>query len=83
LSEVNIVRSIAKTVDDALERLGLGKPVTALLDLLYDISPKSILTEKLGIPAPGDLAEQAKQQIRTAFRAGTLPKPEQLLPKLR
>ena len=81
MSEVNLVRSIAKTVDDALDRLGLGKPVTALLDFLYDISPKSVLTEKLGIPAPGDVVEQVRQQIRSAFKTGTLPRPDQLLPK--
>lgn len=55
--------------DDLLERLGLGRPLTALVDLFYDLAPQGLLGETLGVPSPGDIAEEIKKEIRTRLKA--------------
>lgn len=77
---INIVRSIAKTIDDLLYNFGLGRPLESLMDFLDAISPHTVLTDKLGIPAPGDIATEVAEKITYAVKGGRLPRPEELIP---
>lgn len=79
------IEEIAATIDDVLEEFGLGHPMQALVELFEDISPYTILTRKLGIPAPGDLADEVRYRISAWWKnvgpvfkgfAGITKKPE-------
>ena len=57
--KVNLVKSLAKTVDDFLDNIGLGRPLEKLVELLEAAAP-SKLAKKAGLPpAPGEVADSA------------------------
>ena len=56
-------------VDDILEEFGLGHPATAIREFLEDFSPYSILTRKLGIPAPGDVLDYIRYQLAAFWKS--------------
>ena len=64
-------------IDDLLEELGLGHPVTAVSEFIEDFSPYSILTRKLGIPAPGDVLDAIRLYIKALWTRipPLIPKP--------
>lgn len=56
-------------VDDILENIGLPK-TKPLLDA---VSPKTVLGDKLGITAPGDVLEDVVEEVTSGLRPGKLP----------
>jgi len=63
------IEKIAAIVDDVLEEFGLGRPVQGLVEFLEDTSPYSILTRKLGIPAPGDFIDYVRYVAASAWKS--------------
>jgi hypothetical protein len=56
---VNLVKSLAKTVDDFLDNIGLGRPLEKLVDFFEATAP-SRLAKKAGLPpAPGEVVDSA------------------------
>jgi len=73
MSEVNLIKSLARTVDDIVDNLVGGRPASKIVDLLEDVAPAN-LVRRAGLPAPGDLVENAAQQAeRLANRLPRLP----------
>lgn len=62
------LEEIAATIDDILEEFGLGHPAQAIVELLEDISPYSILTRKLGIPSPGDIIDYIRYNVSAVWK---------------
>ena len=60
---------LTAVIDDILEELGLGHPATAIREFLEDFSPYSILTRKLGIPAPGDILDYIRYHIAAVWKS--------------
>ena len=56
-------------VDDVLENIGLPK-TKPLLDA---VSPKTVLGDKLGITAPGEILEDVVEEVTSGMRPGKLP----------
>jgi len=56
-------------VDDILENIGLPKTK----NLLDAVSPKTVLGDKLGIPAPGDTLESLVDEVASGLSPGRLP----------
>lgn len=82
---INVVKSVAETVDDVIDSVVGGRPLTRLISILEAIGPAKV-ARKLGLPAPGDLPDKIVQEIETAVKTGTppkLPTPEEVLRKLR
>ena len=61
------IRGIVSIPDDVLEKLGLGRPLNAILDVLEEVSPQGI-ADKLGIPTPGEIAETIHDEITRSVR---------------
>ena len=59
-------------VDDVLENIGLPKTKT----LLDAVSPKTVLGDKLGITAPGEVLEGVVEEVTSGMRPGRLQLPE-------
>ena len=59
-------------VDDVLENMGLPK-TKKLLDA---VSPKTVLGDKLGITAPGEVLEGVVEEVTSGMRPGKLQLPE-------
>jgi hypothetical protein len=56
---VNLVKSLAKTVDDFLDNIGLGRPLEKLVDFFEATAP-SKLAKKAGLPpAPGEVVDSS------------------------
>lgn len=72
--QVNLVKSVAKTVDDLVDAVLGGRPATRLLGILEGIAPANVV-RKLGAPAPGDVVDQAVAQVEHAVKSGTPPVP--------
>jgi len=54
---VNLVKSLAKTIDDALEGIGLGRPLEKVIEFFEATAP-SKLARKVGLPpAPGEVID--------------------------
>jgi hypothetical protein len=58
-------------VDDVLENIGLPKTK----NLLDAVSPKTVLGDKLGITAPGEILENVVDEISSGASPGKLPVP--------
>ena len=71
---INFVKSTAKTIDDLVDAVIGGRPVTRLLGVLEGIAPANVV-RKLGAPAPGDVVDQAVAQVEYAVKAGRPPVP--------
>ncbi len=56
-------------VDDVLENIGLPK-TKPLLDA---VSPKTVLGDKLGITAPGEILESVVEEVTSGMSPGKLP----------
>ncbi len=56
-------------VDDVLENIGLPKTK----NLLDAVSPKTVLGDKLGITAPGEILENVVDEVTSGFKPGSLP----------
>jgi len=83
--KVNIVKSVGETIDDLIDAIIGGRPITRLLNILENIGPAKVI-RKLGLPAPGDLPDKIAQEIEASVKAGTLPRPPapwELVEKLR
>ena len=81
---VNIVWSVAETVDDIVDAVVGGRPLTRLLSIIQDIGPAKVV-RRLGLPAPGDIVDRAVSEIESAVRTGTIrtpPSPEELRRRL-
>ena len=73
--DVNIVRSILKTVDDFLDNIGLGRPLEKVVDFLEATAPAK-LARRVGLPpAPGELADQAASELIRSAETMTPPRP--------
>lgn len=56
---VNLVKSLAKTIDDFLDNIGLGRPLEKVIEFFEATAP-SKLAKKAGLPpAPGEVADSA------------------------
>ena len=64
-------RTVA-VIDDIFDHLGLGHPAQNVVSLLKDLSPKSILGDKLNIPPPGELVDTVFAQLREKFHEGDI-----------
>ena len=71
---VNLIKSLADTVDDIWDAVIGGRPLTRLIDIVESIGPAKVI-RKLGLPAPGDLPDRVAQEVETAVKTGTLPRP--------
>jgi len=60
---------VVAIVDDVLEEFGLGRPAQGLVEFLKDTSPYTILTRKLGVPAPGDVIDYIRYMVASAWRS--------------
>lgn len=56
-------------VDDVLENIGLPK-TKPLLDA---VSPKTVLGDKLGLTAPGEVLEDVVEEVTSGMNPGRLP----------
>jgi len=72
--KVNILKSIADTIDDIWDSVIGGRPVSRIIGIIESIGPAKI-SRKLGLPAPGDLPDKVAQDLETAVKTGTIPKP--------
>ena len=72
---VNLVRSIAVTIDDLVDAIVGGRPATRVLDALETIAPANVV-RRFGVKPPGDLVDEAVvKAIASARAAGGGPKP--------
>ncbi len=81
----NIIKSVAKTLDDVWDAVIGGRPFERLIDTVESIGPAKVV-RKLGLPAPGDLPDKVAAEIETAVKTGTFPRPplpEELIRKLK
>lgn len=58
-------------VDDILEEIGLPKTKP----LLNAVSPRTVLTDKLGITSPGEILEGIVEEASSGLSPGRLPAP--------
>lgn len=72
--KVNILKSIADTIDDIWDAIIGGRPVSRAIEILENIAPAKV-ARKLGLPAPGDLPDKVASDIEAAVKAGRLPMP--------
>ena len=72
--KVNILKSIADTIDDIWDSIIGGRPVSRLIEIAENIAPAKV-ARKLGLPAPGDLPDKVAQDLESAVKTGTIPKP--------
>lgn len=62
------LEQVAAVVDDIVEEFGLGHPATRIVEAFETFSPYSLLTRKLGIPAPGDFLDLATTALLKAVQ---------------
>ncbi|MCL7388725.1 MAG: hypothetical protein LZ173_02145 [Thaumarchaeota archaeon] len=56
---VNLVKSLAKTIDDFLDNIGLGRPLEKVIEFFEATAP-SKLAKKAGLPpAPGEVVDSS------------------------
>ena len=82
---VNLVESLAKTVDDLFDAVIGGRPVERLLDIAKSIAPANVARKIVGA-APGDLVDRAVAEVEMSIKSGTPPRPprlEELVPMRR
>ena len=78
MSEVNIIKSVAKTVDDFLENIGLGRPLERLIGFVDATAPARV-AKKVGLPpAPGEVADQAAKELIRSVETMTPPRPPRI-----
>jgi len=76
---VNYIASWAKTVDDFLDNIGLGRPVTKIVDF-FEVTAPAELAKKAGLPpAPGEVIDSAVAEFLRDIETGEflkrIPKP--------
>lgn len=72
--EVDLIKSVANTIDNVVEKVVGGRPVSRVLGILEAVAPANVV-RRLGLPAPGDLVDRAAAEVETALKTGTLPRP--------
>jgi len=73
--KVNLVRSIAKTIDDFIDNIGLGRPFEKVIDFFEATAP-SRLAKKAGLPpAPGEVVDQLVGSALYEIHRAKLPEP--------
>jgi len=71
---VNIIKSVAETIDDMFDSIIGGRPVSRILGIAESIAPANV-ARRLGIPAPGELVDRVFAELEGAARSGRLPTP--------
>jgi hypothetical protein len=70
---VNLVKSLAKTVDDFLDNIGLGRPLEKLVDF-FDATAPSRLAKKAGLPpAPGEVVDSVAGSVTKGIEESKVP----------
>lgn len=77
---VDLVRSIARTLDDIWDSVIGGRPLERVLDIVQSLAPANV-ARKLGLPAPGDFPDKVAQELENALKTGRIPSPLDLIKK--
>jgi hypothetical protein len=73
--KVNYVRSFAKTIDDFLDNIGLGRPLEKIIDFFEATAPSRI-ARKAGLPpAPGEAIDSIVGHAIHELSKAKVPKP--------
>ena len=78
---INILKSVAETIDDVIDSVVGGRPLTRLINILEAIGPARVV-RRLGLPAPGDIPDRIAREAEEAARAGSPPSIEELIRRL-
>jgi hypothetical protein len=70
---VNYIKSYAKTIDDFLDNIGLGRPLEKIVDFFEATAP-SRLAKKAGLPpAPGEVVDSIVGSVLHEIRKAPVP----------
>jgi hypothetical protein len=73
--KINYARSLAKTIDDFLDNIGLGRPVEKIIDF-FEVTAPSRLAKKMGLPpAPGEAIDSIVGHVIHELSKAKVPKP--------